>query len=87
MPEAEKDSSNATDIMPTQDDDLKFPEPGSRERALAEKRLVRKLDIRLLPTIILIYVMNYIDVCAIIRMQTLYSSMCIHREMALQLRG
>lgn len=33
----------------------------NRERA--EKRLVRLLDMRLLPTIVLIYLMNYIDVC------------------------
>jgi len=44
-----------------QDDKHKLPEPGSRERTLAEKRLVRKLDIRLLPTIFLIFIMNYID--------------------------
>jgi len=40
----------------------KLPEPGSRERLLAERKLVRKLDMRLLPTIFLIYIMNYIDV-------------------------
>ena len=32
------------------------------ERKAAERRLIRKLDMRLLPTIILIYIMNYIDV-------------------------
>ncbi len=31
-------------------------------RPAAERRLVRMLDMRLLPTIILIYIMNYIDV-------------------------
>ena len=31
-------------------------------RVDAERHLVRKLDMRLLPTIILIYIMNYIDV-------------------------
>lgn len=31
-------------------------------RASAERRLVRKLDSRLLPTIVLIFIMNYIDV-------------------------
>jgi proteasome assembly chaperone (PAC2) family protein len=39
-----------------------LPEVGSPERLLAEKKLVRKLDSRLLPTIFLIYIMNYIDV-------------------------
>ncbi|KAF8971123.1 MFS general substrate transporter [Flammula alnicola] len=39
----------------------KLPEPGSQERTLAEHRLVRKLDMRLLPTIFLIFIMNYID--------------------------
>ena len=32
------------------------------ERQAAERRLVRKLDSRLLPTIVLIFLMNYIDV-------------------------
>jgi len=31
-------------------------------RSSAERKLVRKLDMRLLPTIVLIYIMNYIDV-------------------------
>ena len=31
-------------------------------RASAERRLVKKLDQRLLPTIVVIYIMNYIDV-------------------------
>ncbi|ELU38587.1 tartrate transporter [Rhizoctonia solani AG-1 IA] len=35
------------------------------ERARAEKKLVRKLDSRLMPTMILIFIMNYIDVSAI----------------------
>ncbi|KDR75036.1 hypothetical protein GALMADRAFT_522185 [Galerina marginata CBS 339.88] len=39
----------------------KLPEPGSPERLLAERKLVRKLDMRLLPTIFLIFIMNYID--------------------------
>lgn len=32
------------------------------ERNLVERRLVRKLDRRLLPTIVLIFILNYIDV-------------------------
>ncbi|KAJ3501242.1 hypothetical protein NLJ89_g9428 [Agrocybe chaxingu] len=39
----------------------KLSEPGSPERVLAERKLIRKLDMRLLPTIFLIYIMNYID--------------------------
>jgi hypothetical protein len=46
----------------TQDDLEKLPENGSHERAAAEHRLVRKLDIRLLPTIFLIFILNHIDV-------------------------
>ena len=33
------------------------------ERARREKHLLRKLDMRLLPTIVLFFIMNYIDVC------------------------
>ncbi|KAJ8079920.1 hypothetical protein PM082_016745 [Marasmius tenuissimus] len=38
-----------------------LPEPGTPERIAAERKLVRKLDRRVLPTIIVIYIMNYID--------------------------
>ncbi|KAJ7485985.1 MFS general substrate transporter [Mycena galericulata] len=38
-----------------------LPEIGSPERLAAERKLVRKLDMRLLPTIFLIFIMNYID--------------------------
>jgi hypothetical protein len=34
----------------------------SEDQAIKEKRLLRKLDMRLLPTIALIYILNYIDV-------------------------
>ena len=42
-----------------QDDAEKLPESGSQERAVEEHRLVS-----LLPTIILIYILNHIDVCS-----------------------
>lgn len=42
-------------------DDEGLPAPGSQGRLLAERRLVRKLDVRLIPTIF-IFMMNYIDV-------------------------
>ena len=35
-------------------------------RPAAERRLVRTLDMRLLPTVILIYIMNYIDVSSFV---------------------
>ncbi|KAF8625962.1 hypothetical protein AX17_006687 [Amanita inopinata Kibby_2008] len=38
-----------------------LPEPGTAERVIAERKLLRKLDTRLLPTIFIIYIMNYID--------------------------
>ncbi|KAG7087935.1 hypothetical protein E1B28_011980 [Marasmius oreades] len=38
-----------------------LPEPGTPERIAAERKLVRKLDMRVLPTIVAIYIMNYID--------------------------
>jgi sugar phosphate permease len=46
-----------------EEDALKYalPAPESDERILMEKKLVRKLDTRLLPMIFLIYIMNYID--------------------------
>ena len=43
-------------------DDEGLPTPGSSERLLAERKLVRKLDMRLIPTICIIYIMNYVDV-------------------------
>ncbi|KAJ7069337.1 MFS general substrate transporter [Mycena amicta] len=38
-----------------------LPGPGTPERVALERRLIRKLDYRLLPTIFIIYIMNYID--------------------------
>lgn len=49
---------------PTLEDKDPLPLAGSPERLLAERKLVRKLDMRVMPTIILIYIMNYIDVSA-----------------------
>ncbi|KAG6900143.1 hypothetical protein C0993_002292 [Termitomyces sp. T159_Od127] len=45
-------------------DALDLPEPGTPERLEAERKLVRKLDSRLLPTVFIIYIMNYIDVAS-----------------------
>ena len=42
------------------DDDAELLLPGVREHA--ERKLVRKLDSRVLPTIVLIFILNYIDV-------------------------
>ena len=39
----------------------------AENRKAAERKLVRKLDSRLLPTIVLIYIMNYIDVRGCLR--------------------
>ena len=39
-------------------------------RAAAERRLVRILDWRLLPTIVLIFIMNYIDVSNVFKILT-----------------
>lgn len=54
------ENSEATPGHQTYDGDgeLLLPE----RRAVAEKQLVRKLDVRLLPAIVLIFILNYIDV-------------------------
>ena len=36
------------------------------QRTSAERRLVKKLDCRLLPTVVVIYIMNHIDVCRLL---------------------
>ena len=46
------------------DSDVELLAPDRRVQA--EKHLVRLLDMRLLPTIVLIFIMNYIDVSAVI---------------------
>ena len=58
-------------------DDLreKLPPSGSAERVLAERKLVRKLDMRLLPTIFLIFIMNYIDVREAFSISSVYSGL------------
>jgi hypothetical protein len=58
--ENEKDSSTEEN---QQSSPVQIPEHGSQERLLAERKLVRILDTRLLPTLFIIYIMNYIDVC------------------------
>ncbi len=49
-----------------QEDDIKSESSiqimDAAKRKAAERHLVRKLDMRLMPTIVLIFIMNYIDV-------------------------
>jgi len=64
---AEKESKSASvledaETIPSPSSQ-KLPESGTHERMLAERELLRKLDMRLLPTIFVIFIMNYIDVC------------------------
>ncbi|KAG0693959.1 major facilitator superfamily domain-containing protein [Suillus ampliporus] len=61
--EKKRDSYNEdVDVVATEDDEhILHPEI----RQAAERRLVRKLDFRLLPTIVIIFIMNYIDRVAI----------------------
>jgi len=75
-----------------QDDLEKLPESGSQERALEEHRLVRKLDTRLLPTIFLIFILNYIDVCSLnsnclLTSMQLLTLLSANSVMVLRLRG
>ena len=51
--------SDVSSLHDTKDDAFLL---GDNVRPAAERALVRKLDMRLLPTIILIFIMNYIDV-------------------------
>lgn len=51
----EREASN----LPSDDLDKEFL---GIHRASAERKLLRKLDMRILPTIVVIFVMNYIDV-------------------------
>ena len=61
----QKEEALAGDIFTeksNQDDKLEgLPAPCSQGRLLAERRLVRKLDVRFIP-MIFIFIMNYIDV-------------------------
>ena len=67
MPDVEKPGSDLfyeTDPQPTRSP--REPPPlikdlSVEERARLEKQLVRKIDLRLLPMIILMYIMNYLD--------------------------
>jgi hypothetical protein len=51
----------------------KLPEFGSQEWTLAEKQLVRKLDVRVIPTLSLVFIMNYIDVCFLSQLKKICS--------------
>lgn len=62
MSEKEKESISVDEHKPPSEvSPVGLPDPGSPERVQAERKLVRKLDSRLLPTIVVIYIMNYID--------------------------
>ncbi|KNZ72033.1 hypothetical protein J132_05082 [Termitomyces sp. J132] len=52
-----EENTRASDL-----DNLGLPVSGTPERLKAERKLVRKLDSRLLPTVFVIFIMNYIDV-------------------------
>jgi hypothetical protein len=52
--------SSAHSVVPKTDDAISHW--SAEERARAEKKLVRKLDFRLMPMMIVIFIMNYIDV-------------------------
>jgi hypothetical protein len=47
-----------------------LPPPGSIERLELEKKLLRKLDWRVLPTVMIIFIMNYIDVSSLLLVNT-----------------
>ena len=54
--------TSSQEVVDIRDEDGELLLPERREQA--ERKLVRKLDFRLLPTIILIFILNYIDVGA-----------------------
>jgi len=56
-------SSGHSVAVPKTEDDISHW--SAEERARAEKKLVRKLDFRLMPMMILIFIMNYIDRTAV----------------------
>ena len=66
---AKNELDDGRDVGVNKDVDKAFLDP--ERRVVEERRLVRKLDMRLLPTIILIYIMNYIDVSAVLRSHAL----------------
>ncbi|KIP05239.1 hypothetical protein PHLGIDRAFT_25186 [Phlebiopsis gigantea 11061_1 CR5-6] len=59
----EKVETSSQDVIDIHDEDGELLLPEHREQA--ERKLVRKLDFRLLPTIILIFILNYIDRTAV----------------------
>jgi hypothetical protein len=67
MEDKEKEDIPSEELRPqSQSSLLTLPEAGSPERLIAERKLVRKLDMRLLPTVAVIYIMNYIDVSRLV---------------------
>ena len=72
----EKDSPTGVHIENNKQTGSKLYDPHDAlllgQRASAERRLVKKLDCRLLPTVVLIYIMNFIDV-----RQSLGSTVCL----------
>ena len=61
--EKKSDSQSFTEIVVTvQGEPDDFVLLKEENRKAAERRVVRKLDMRLMPTVVILYLMNYIDV-------------------------
>jgi hypothetical protein len=62
--EEEKKSESFTEnVVAVSNDDDDFRLLTADARKAGERALVRKLDRRLMPTAVVIYILNYIDVC------------------------
>lgn len=63
MSHGEKKSESFTEnVVTVQGEADDFVLLREENRKAAERHLVRKLDMRLMPTVVVIYLMNYIDV-------------------------
>lgn len=67
------------------DDDFRLLTAEAREEG--ERALVRKLDRRLMPTAVVIYILNYIDVCQHPFMNSSMLMCIMHSVSLLLLRG
>lgn len=72
--EKKKSESFTENVVPVPNDGDDFRLLSADARKAAERALVRKLDCRLMPTAVVIYLLNYIDVCT----HPFYESHCAH---------
>jgi hypothetical protein len=75
--EEKKSDSITEDVVAVTNDSDDFRLLTAENRKAGERSLIRKLDSRLMPTAVVIYLLNYIDVCHFYFMKDRVLTFCV----------